>query len=392
MWLLEKSVRDALSVAMRSGFKPDADREADFSARIFQSQADGGSRVLSVAGHQAQINISGVLTTSPNFFAMLFGGGNTTYGEINAAIAAAEADPSVKEITYRMDTPGGSIDGMFGTIEAMQRVKKPTKVLAVNKIASAGYALASQADKIEAENAATMFGSIGVVTERFIDENIVSITSTNAPNKRPDPSTKEGQAVIREELDAIERVMMEAIATGRGTTVEKIIADYGQGGMLLAGEALTRGMIDSVAKPALAVVPAVKPTTASGGSNRSTKAMDLNELKAQHPEVFAAAVKLGADKERDRVVAHLTMGEASGDLKTATAAVKDGSEMTATLMATYSAAVMNRAAKDSRASDDDAAAAALKKKADEGSKGEQSNADKVAALVCAQLGYDPKEA
>ena len=45
--------------------------------------------------------------------------------------------------------------------------------------------------------------------------------------------------------------------------------------------------------------------------------MDLNTLKAQHPEAFAEHAKEVLATERDRVGAHLTMGETSGDLKTA---------------------------------------------------------------------------
>lgn len=385
MWLLEKSVRDAIEAATRSGYVPNAVQEADFSARLFQSTADGGSRILTIAGDQAEIAIKGVLTGSPNFFAMLFGGGNTTYGEINAAIAAAEADPTVKGINYAIDSPGGEFDGMFSTIETMRRVTKPTKAIGVNKVASAAYAIATQADTIEAENAATRFGSVGVVGTFVLDEQVVEITSSNAPKKRPDVTTAEGRAVVVEQLDAMERVFMDAIASGRKTTVEKIIADFGQGATVLAGEALSRGMIDAVAKPALAVVKAAKPNTAPGG-NRSKTAMDLKELKAQHPETYAAAVQEGINQERDRVSAHLVMGEASGDMKTAVGAVKDGSNMTATLQAQYLAAGMNRADRSARVDDEKAAADALAA-AEKGKGSEKADPKEAfAALVLEQMG------
>lgn len=83
--------------------------------------------------------------------------------------------------------------------------------------------------------------------------------------------------------------------------------------------------------------------------------MDLATLRASHPEAFAAAVEEGVTKERDRVGAHLTMGAASGDMKTATAAIKEGKEMTASIQAEYMAAGMNR--KDLKARKDDDAEA-----------------------------------
>ena len=92
--------------------------------------------------------------------------------------------------------------------------------------------------------------------------------------------------------------------------------------------------------------------------------MDINKLKAEHPEIAAAliaeGVAIGAAKEKDRINAHLTMGEASGDMKTALAAVEDGSEMTATLTAKYMAAGMNKNAVNAHLSDTERAALALK--------------------------------
>jgi hypothetical protein len=70
--------------------------------------------------------------------------------------------------------------------------------------------------------------------------------------------------------------------------------------------------------------------------------MDLIELKAKHPTLCAQLVAEGETAERDRVSAHLTMGSASGDMKTAMTAIEDGSAMTALISAKYMAAGMKR--------------------------------------------------
>lgn len=384
MWLLEKSVKDAIETAVSSGFVPTAQQQADFMARAFADGNSGGPRLLAVAGDKAEIAITGVLTGAPNFFAWLFGGDNTTYSDIIAAVAAANQDPSIKTIDYRIDSPGGEFDGLFQTIEAMNQVKKPTRVVGVNKVASAAYAIAAQADTIEAANAATRFGSVGVVATFGVSDDVVEITSSNAPKKRPDVRTEEGKAVVREQLDAMERVFMEAIAGGRGTTVEKIIADYGQGGMLLAGDAMKRGMIDTIAKPALAVVSPAKSTTADGGK-RGTKAMDLKELKAQHPEIYAAAVQEGVNQERERVTGHIIMGEASGHMKLAMECIQDGSGFNPVINAKYNAAAMNKGDRGNRASDEQDVEAAVNGK--QVKKGDDvSKEDAFAAAVLAEMG------
>lgn len=87
--------------------------------------------------------------------------------------------------------------------------------------------------------------------------------------------------------------------------------------------------------------------------------MDEAAFKAQHPELFAAitgaAKASGVAEERDRVGAHLTMGEMSGDMKTAVAAITSGDTMTQTLTAKYLAAGMNRNAVAARQTETDAA-------------------------------------
>ena len=207
----------------------------------------------------------------------------------------------------------------------------------------------------------------------------------------PDVTTEEGKALVREELDALHELFAEAIAEGRGTTVEKVNENFGQGGMLLAGAALKRGMIDTVATaaaatPVLRVVESADTTTAREGGNQSEHGdMNLHELQAQHPDVYAAAVQVGTTQELDRVQAHLTMGEASGDMATATAAITAGDGMTASLQAKYLAAGMNRSDVAAHQLDTDAAAAADTNAA---AATPETGADQVAGIVEARLGIE----
>lgn len=101
-------------------------------------------------------------------------------------------------------------------------------------------------------------------------------------------------------------------------------------------------------------------------STQGKKTMNIEEIKAQHPELYAAILnegkaagrKEGETSERDRVTAHLTLGEQSGDMKTALAAIASGEGMTQTITAKYMAAGMNRSAVNTRQAESDAAGAA----------------------------------
>ncbi len=382
MWLLETSVRDAIQQAQKAGVVPSAEQQLQFEAR---SGLDGaaGDRILTIAGENAEIAITGVITKQPSFMAMLFGGGNTTYPDIVSAIATAESNPDITNITYAIDSPGGSFDGLFDALAAMQSVTKPTKAVIGGVGASAAFALASQADEVIASSIASRVGSVGVVVDMFVDDKEVSITSTNAPRKRPDVTTEEGVAMVVEELDALHDIFVDAIATGRGTTAATVNKDFGQGGTVLAADAVKRGMIDAVAGTPLKVVKTTKKTTANSGNKPEASKMDLIQLKAQHPETFAAAVTQGITEERDRVQAHLMMGENSGDMKTASAAIKDGSAMTSLLQATYMTAGMNRSDVSARQADDAGANAGDNATAQDDA-GDQASS--VADIVEAKLG------
>ena len=114
--------------------------------------------------------------------------------------------------------------------------------------------------------------------------------------------------------------------------------------------------------------------------------MDLKQLTAEHADTFAAALEQGVQQERDRVCAHLIMGESSGDMKTACLAIKDGLQMTSALQATYMTAGMNRRDVENRQHDDISATAGDNAtKADEGHE-ELTQAETVALLVEEKLG------
>jgi ClpP class serine protease len=341
MWFLLDSVKQQIEKAMASGMQFSAEERADIEAR-----SEGFGR-MNLSGRTAVIPIEGVLTEKPDFFAAFFGGGNTTYPTIIKSIAQAEASSDVDEIEYKFNTNGGSIDGMFPAMDAMRGAQKPSRAVIGNKALSAGYILASQADKVFARSPASMTGSFGVAMDARVSDDEISIANTESPDKRPDLKTPKGQGVIRGQLDDIYDLAAEKVADGRNTTVKKVNKNFGRGAIVLAKDALEAGMIDGIQ-----TVEMDKPQqTANGGNNTEVRSMDLNQLKTEHPAVFAEAVEVGKKEERDRVNAHLKMGTASGDMATASKAIEDGSELTQSLMATYQAAHMNKTAISDRADD-----------------------------------------
>lgn len=61
-----------------------------------------------------------------------------------------------------------------------------------------------------------------------------------------------------------------------------------------------------------------------------------------------AATQRGVEQERDRVLAHLTMGESCGDMTIALEAIRSGAGMSQAIQARYLSAGMNRADRGKR--------------------------------------------
>ena len=389
MWLMAEDTLFAMRRAERAGLMPTAEQQAEHLERVSAAARDGLPPNMSIAGDTAEIRVEGVLTKRPSLWALFFGGGNTAYTDIIGALSLASNDSRISSVVFSIDSPGGHVDGLFDAIGSIQGFSKPMKVRASNA-QSAAFAIAAAAGRIEANGAASTFGSIGVAQDFtfWSDLELVSVTNTDSPDKRPDPRTPEGKAVIVRHLDAINDLFVDAIAAGRKVSIPTVKNNYGRGATLLASEAKRLGMIDTIAnasgKPALRVV---RSSAAEGGGEKTETKMDIKTLMAQHPEVYEAVVKLGADQEHDRVCAHLTLGQQAGaeGLTIAIEAIQGREAMTQTFMARYMGCAMNRRDRTERQTESDGAgAAADKAKQDEPAA--QDMGDKVAGILAAKRG------
>jgi ClpP class serine protease len=339
----------------------------------------GLDSLYSVSGSNGFIKIEGLLSPKPDVYAKLYFGGNTVYGDIIEAIRSAENNSSVKEIVLAVNSGGGYFDGVTAVADAIYATKKPVKAIVYGMACSAAYLLAAQADSIEAKDRSAIVGSIGTAMQLYAFDFIIDVANTDSPNKRPDPKTEEGMAVIQGELDEITNIFYDAVSRGRSVSVDHVKTNYGRGGIILAERALDIGMIDMIQSTE-------STSNRRAGGTKEVTAMNLAQLKAEHPDVYASAVQVGVAEERDRVNAHLKMGEASGAMDVASAAIKNGDGMTASLQADYLAAGMNRRDTQNRA-DDDASAG---KAANGAAAQSEDEDDTVANIVAKKFGLEVK--
>jgi signal peptide peptidase SppA len=252
-----------------------------------------GSYNVRVVETVAVITVSGVIfprnTSVPSSY-----GAHTVLDRLGHDFDVALQSKSIKSIIMVYDTPGGEVTGISEMAEAISKGNKVKPIISYvyGMAASAGYFLAAPGKKIIASNTAQV-GSIGVVSE-YVDTSVadekkgisrVQIVSNVSPNKRPDLTTPEGRAGIQKLVDDLASVFVSSIANYRNIKFEQVLTEFGQGGMLLAQQALDVGMIDRISTLDQVVAEQIENND-SINFNAGGIGMNAVELKENHPETY----------------------------------------------------------------------------------------------------------
>ncbi len=181
----------------------------------------------------------------------------TSTVEARRAIRKAANDPEVSAIMLAIDSPGGTVSGtadLAAEVKAASK-KKPVWAFVDDLGASAAYWTASQADKVFANTATALVGSIGTLCVVYDmsgaaeKEGIKTLVFGTGPLKGAGapgaPITQEQQDYFQAMVEDSQRAFDAAVAKGRGLT-EKQLASVKTGGVFGASEALDRKLIDGI--------------------------------------------------------------------------------------------------------------------------------------------------
>jgi len=171
-----------------------------------------------------------------------------------AAIDALAADPAVRVIVLRVDSPGGSALASERIWRAIRRARERKPVIAsMGRVAaSGGYFAACAADEIWA-NPSTVTGSIGILmgkidwaplAARWGIETELDATSPRAGALSMwAPFTAEQRSVLAELLRVGYRRFLERVAEGREMSVEEVHR-LAEGRVWTGDAALRHGLVD----------------------------------------------------------------------------------------------------------------------------------------------------
>lgn len=286
---------------------------------------------------------------------------NSTYNEITVGSEMADLDPRVKNLSYEHNSPGGDVDGSDMAGKAIKAVKKPTVARNHNIMMSGSLWLGSQADVVTAVSETSRQGSLGVAYEWYDwskwekDIGIVlkSITSKNAPDKRPTGARLD--KLLKKSADDLEAIFIDRVAVGRGKTPEYVAKNFGRGWELLASDALSAGMIDSIEG---------KINSDVNINETGEDIMNVKDFKSEYPSIYNDVFSQGKDEgisegaasgkkaEAERTQDHLGWtGKASQE--TILKNIKDGKVCDNTCFIAYSDERVKLEANKKRIEDDD---------------------------------------
>lgn len=256
----------------------------------------------------AVIGVSGVITRRCERGLL---GERLTQGqdEILRAITAAQADPQVRGLLFRINSPGGVVAGTKELADSIATSAKPTAAYADGQATSAAFWLASATGRIYAP-ATAMLGSVGVISEvvslsgylkrQGIDVQLLAAGKWKTAGHRAEPLDEERRAYLQKHVDAMHAIFRADVARHLGIEQDPAWTDAQ---LLLAPAARDLGLIRAVVRDlghALhlfqeTIMNDKTPTSGTAGSPPSPAGAQLTreELAATAPELLRSLLEEG---------------------------------------------------------------------------------------------------
>ncbi|MBF0270326.1 MAG: S49 family peptidase [Alphaproteobacteria bacterium] len=313
--MIEIAGRQDVTPESLAAWKPNAEQAEKL--RIEALSMRGGDLLANTRGvvvrdGVATVSINGPIFRHANLMTDLSGA--TSLGLTAKEFGAAVDSPAVKAIILSLDSPGGQANGIAEFQAAVRSANaiKPVVAYVGGMSTSAAYFIASGAGEIVVDRMATL-GSIGIIATlrdtSAIDQSrgvkTYNIVSSQSPLKNADPGTEAGMASLQAYVDRLAQEFINAVAEARGVAPEKVMADFGQGGLLVGADAVAAGMADALgsyeqtisrlasANPVRTAVHMPRLNAAAGGpSTAQLKETDMSDQqKGPQPDCTAAELR-----------------------------------------------------------------------------------------------------
>ena len=273
-------------------------RASLFGNDLAQRHQRNESQPYAVVDGIAVIEIAGTLVHRGAWIGQ--SSGLTSYEGIAAQLQAAVADPGVRGIALDIDSFGGEVAGAFDLADRIRaaRAQKPVHAFVAEHALSAGYVLASQADRIILPRTGAV-GSIGVVAlhtdmSGALDQKGIAVTLIHAGSHKIDanPYQPLPEAVhdqMQRELEVVRFLFAETVAAGRGDRLTHAAALATEAAVFRGADAIAAGLSDELADPVTAFRSFAAAPRGTSSSNRKGPQMTTTPTETPNPAPVAAA-------------------------------------------------------------------------------------------------------
>lgn len=184
--------------------------------------------------------------------------GMTGYDGIRQNFLMALTDPEVEAIMFDIDSPGGEVAGCFDLVDAIYegRGEKPIWSILSESAYSAGYAIASAADRIIVPRTGGT-GSIGVITmhvdwSKALTNMGVQVTFITYGERKADgaaelPLSKEAFERFQADINTMGELFVNTVARNRALPADKVRET--QASTYLGASGVDMGLADMVMPP-----------------------------------------------------------------------------------------------------------------------------------------------
>lgn len=184
--------------------------------------------------------------------------GMSGYDGIRQNLFMALDDPEVKAIVLDIDSPGGEVAGCFDLVDTIYGVRgnKPIWSILNESAYSAGYAIASAADRIVVPRTGGV-GSIGVICahvdlSKALTTAGVKVTFITYGDRKADghseiPLSEEALARFQADINTMGELFVETVARNRNISAATVRDT--QAATFLGAEGVALGLADEVAAP-----------------------------------------------------------------------------------------------------------------------------------------------
>jgi ClpP class serine protease len=272
-------------------------RASLFGNDLAQRHQRNGTQPFAVVDGIAVIEIAGTLVHRGAWIGQ--SSGLTSYEGIAAQLQAALADPGVRGIALDIDSFGGEVAGAFDLADRIRaaRAQKPVHAFVAEHALSAGYVLASQADRIILPRTGAV-GSIGVVAlhtdmSGALDQKGLAVSLIHAGSHKIDanPYQPLPEAVhdqMQRELEVVRFLFAETVAAGRGERLTQTAALATEAAVFRGADAIAAGLADELADPVAAFHALAAAPRGSSSSNRKGPQMTTTPTDTPNPAPVAA--------------------------------------------------------------------------------------------------------